>query len=181
MIYLISQVTFIFLTQIYYNMNFITFSSNFMTRFLWYFKINLRRLLLEDKCLAHEKWIFLNMPAKPIIRVRSFVKMQGNLWKISCSLQTLLKILVFHNFFQIFRTTVFQEKQFSKNKQKVPIILTFMNSKLPDDWQISDKQYHLVQKTKSCEISNTDIYVGEDLEFIIHVFYWCIQLDHEIY
>ena len=53
-----------------------------------------------------------------------------------------------------------------------------MNSKLPDDWQISDKQY---QKGKSYEISNTDIHIGEDLEFIVHVFYWCIQLDHEIY
>ena len=56
-----------------------------------------------------------------------------------------------------------------------------MNSKLPDDWQISDKQYHIFQKSKSYEISNTDIYIGEDLEFIIHVFYWCIPLDHEIY
>ena len=24
-------------------------------------------------------------------------------------------------------------------------------------------------------------YIGENLEFIIHVFYWCIQLDHKIY
>ena len=63
----------------------------------------------------------------------------------------------------------------------MPIMLTFMNSKLPDDWQISDKQYHIFQKSKSYEISNTDIYIGEDLEFIIHVFYWCIPLDHEIY
>ena len=50
-------------------------------------------------------------------------------------------------------------------------MLIFMNSKLPDDWQISDKQYHTFQKSKSYEISNTDIYTGEDLEFIIHVFY----------
>ena len=56
-----------------------------------------------------------------------------------------------------------------------------MNSKLPDDWQISDKQYHIFQKSNFYEISNTEIYIGEDLEFIIHVFYWCIQLDHEIY
>ena len=60
-------------------------------------------------------------------------------------------------------------------------MLTFMNSKLLCGWQISDKQYHIFQKSKSCEVSNTDIYIGEDLEFIIHVFYWCIQLDHEIY
>ena len=53
-------------------------------------------------------------------------------------------------------------------------MLTFMNSKLPDDWQISDKQYHIFQKSKSYEISKTDIYIGEDLEFIIHVFYCCI-------
>ena len=58
---------------------------------------------------------------------------------------------------------------------------TFMNSELPDDCQISDKQYHIFQKSKSFEISNTDIHIGEELKFIIHVFYWRIQLDHEIY
>ena len=25
------------------------------------------------------------------------------------------------------------------------------------------------------------IYISEDWEFIIHAFYWCIPLDHEIY
>ena len=25
------------------------------------------------------------------------------------------------------------------------------------------------------------MYIDEDWEFNIHVFYWCIQLDHEIY
>ena len=60
-------------------------------------------------------------------------------------------------------------------------MLIFMNLKLPDNWQITDKQYHIFQKNKSCEISNTDIYIGEDLEFNIHVFYWCIQIYHEIY
>ena len=50
-------------------------------------------------------------------------------------------------------------------------MLTFMNSELPDDWQISDKQYHIFQKNKSYEISNTDIYIGEELGFIINVFY----------
>ena len=53
--------------------------------------------------------------------------------------------------------------------------------KLPDDWQISDKQNHISQKSKSYEISSVDIYVGEDLEFIIRVFSWSIPLDHEIY
>ena len=60
-------------------------------------------------------------------------------------------------------------------------MLTFVNSKLPDDSQISDQQCHIFLKSKSYAISNTDIYIGEDLKFLIHVFYWCIQLDHEIY
>ena len=37
-----------------------------------------------------------------------------------------------------------------------------MNSKLPHDWQISDKKNHIFQKSKSYEISSTDIYIGED-------------------
>ena len=48
---------------------------------------------------------------------------------------------------------------------------------LANTWQ----QNHIFRKSKSYEISSTDIYVGEDLEFIIRVFSWCIPLDHEIY
>ena len=48
-------------------------------------------------------------------------------------------------------------------------------------WQISDKQDQIFQKSKSYEISSIDIYVGEELEFIICVFSWCIPLDYEIY
>ena len=32
-------------------------------------------------------------------------------------------------------------------------MLTFMNSKLPQDWQISDKKDHIFQKRKFYEIS----------------------------
>ena len=53
-------------------------------------------------------------------------------------------------------------------------MLTFMSSKLPGEWQISDKQYRIFQKSKSYEIPNTDKYIGEDLEFI----YSCILLVH---
>ena len=59
-------------------------------------------------------------------------------------------------------------------------MLTFMNSKLTK-MTGKDKQNHIFQKSKSYEISSTDIYIGEDREFIILVFYWCIPLDHEIY
>ena len=49
-------------------------------------------------------------------------------------------------------------------------MLTFMNSKLLNDSKISDKQKHIFQDNKSYEISSTDTYVGENLEFIIRVF-----------
>ena len=60
-------------------------------------------------------------------------------------------------------------------------MMTFMNSKLQYDWQIIDKKNYIFQKIKSYEISTTNIYIGEDLEFIIHVFYWCIPSDHKIF
>ena len=131
MIYLVSQATFIFLTQIYYSMNFITLSSNFITRFPWYFKINLRRLLLEDNFLAHKKCIFLNMPAKLVLRIRNFVKM-------------LLK-----NFLQ--------PANFSENTGPTQFFSKFFR-------QLYFNNINFLTK----------------LNFI-HVFYWCIQLDHEIY
>ena len=115
------QSYFMFLTQIYCNVNFTKLSSNFITRFSWYFKINLCRLLLEDNVLAHKKCIFLNMPAKLVLRIRNFVKMQGNLWNISCSLPTLLKYWSSTIFFQRLLTTVFKEHQFPSKNQKVPL------------------------------------------------------------
>ena len=82
MIYLISQITFLFLTQIYYNMNFITsssilpqdfpgtlrliFADCFWRTFLWYTK-------------NEHLWIYLQNLSE---RIRNFVKMQGNLWPI---------------------------------------------------------------------------------------------------
>ena len=44
-----------------------------------------------------------------------------------------------------------------------------------------DKQNHIFQKSKSYEIYSTVIYIGEDREFIIHIFYWFIPLDHKTY
>ena len=59
-------------------------------------------------------------------------------------------------------------------------MLTFMNSKLTK-MTGKDKQNHIFQKSKSYEISSTVIYISKDQKIIIHVFYWCIPLDHEIY
>ena len=55
-----------------------------------------------------------------------------------------------------------------------------MNSKLPHDWQISDKKTTFSKEVNPMKYP-AQTYIGEDLEFIIHVFYWCIPLGHEIY
>ena len=57
-------------------------------------------------------------------------------------------------------------------------MLNFMNSKLTS-MTGKGKQNHIFQKIN--EISSTVIYISKDQKFIIHVFYWCIPLDHEIY
>ena len=55
-----------------------------------------------------------------------------------------------------------------------------MNSKLTK-MTGKGKQNQIFQKSKSYEISSTVMYISKDQKFIIHVFYWCIPLDHEIY
>ena len=152
MIYLISQVTFIFLTQIYYNMNFITLPSNFITRF---FPGTLRSIFAN--CFWRTK-----------------------IWKISCSLKTLLKILVFNNLFPNFSGNCILINFLTKTRKcLICWLLWIQNYQITGNYLTSNTTFP--KKSNSYEISNTDIYIGEDLEFIIHVFYWCIQLDHEIY
>ena len=105
----------------------------------WDFKINLRQLLLEDQNL------------------KNFLQPENS------SENSALQKIFSKFFWQLYFN------QFSNKNQKVRNMLTFKNPKLPDYWQLSDKQYHISQKSNSYEISNTDIYIGEDLEFIIHV------------
>ena len=163
-----------------YNMNFVTLSWNFITRFPWYFKINLGRRFLEANFLARKKCIFLNMPAKLVLRIRNFVKMQGNLWKISCSLPTFLKILVFHNFFQIFWQLYFKNINFLTKTKKCLLcwLLWIQNYQMTGKYLTSNTTFFKKVNPKKYQIQT---YIGEDLEFIIHEFYWCIQLDHKIY
>ena len=106
--------------------------------------------------------------------------MQGNLWKICCSLQlfknTRLPQFLFKGFWQLH----FKNINFLTKSIIAPVMLTWMSSKLTK-MAGKDKQNHIFQKSKSCEISSTDIYIyiSEDWEFIIHMFYWCISLNHE--
>ena len=54
-------------------------------------------------------------------------------------------------------------------------MLIFINSKLPDDWQISVNQYHIFQKSTSYKISNTEIYWWGP-----GIYYSCILLGYLI-
>ena len=177
-IYLIFQVTFIFLTQIYNNLNFITFSSNLSNDFPSTLRSIFTDCFWRTIFQQTKMHIFENACKNCLKKLGILLKCRE---KFLAACQLLWKYWFFTIFVQIFPTPVFWEHQFSNKHQKVPIMLTFMNSKLLDDWQISEKQYQIFLKNKSYEISNTGIYIGEDLEIVVQVFYRCIQLDHEIY
>ena len=93
----------------------------------------------------------------------------------------LLKKLVFHNFFsKVSGNCILGTSKTSKH------FLTKTTRCLYAEFHefstnCKDKQNHIFPKCKSYKISSTVIYMGEDREFIIHVFYWCTPLYHEIY
>ena len=60
-------------------------------------------------------------------------------------------------------------------------MLTFMNSKLRNKLVVLTSKTQFKKKKKFYKIYSTDLCIGEDLEFIIHVFHWCTLLDHELY
>ena len=93
-------------------------------------------------------------------------------------------MLVFHKFSsKIFDINYFKNSNFLTKTKRCLLWIQkrILSLKLSDVWQLSEKQNHISQNSKSYEISSTGIYVGEDLKFIICVFFWCIPLDHEIY
>ena len=69
-------------------MNFITSSSNFITRFLWHFEVTFSPTASGGLFFEHTKnacfWICLQ---NLFSRFRRFIKMQRSLWKISCNLE----------------------------------------------------------------------------------------------
>ena len=62
----------------------------------------------------------------------------------------------------------------------MPIMLTFMNSNLPDKLVVLISKTIFSKRVNPMKYS-VKTYIGDDLEFIIHVFDWCIPLDHKIY
>ena len=107
MIYLISHISSIFLTQIDYHMNFITSlsisSQGFPGTLISIFGgglVHKKMHISEYVCRTCLKELGIRNGIE-IFKLLIFV-----LWKIYCSLKH-LKILLFHNFYQRFLTTVF--------------------------------------------------------------------------
>ena len=95
MIHLISQVTFIFLTQIYCNMNFITSSSNFIARFSWHFEINCfwRTVFCSTQKMHISECVRKSSPKE----LRILLKCRETCEKVLAAFYS-SKILVFHDF-----------------------------------------------------------------------------------
>ena len=83
MIYLMSQVTFIFLTLLYYKMNFITSSQTmvFIKYFPRIFRISFIDCFWRTIFCSTQKYVSKNV-CKTCLKELGILKMQGNLWKI---------------------------------------------------------------------------------------------------
>ena len=107
--------------------------------------------------------------------------MQGKPLKNFLQPASLLKILVFHNFFfKVFWQLYIKNISFLTNTKICLIMLTFMNSNLPDKLVVLISKTIFSKRVNPMKYS-VKTYIGDDLEFIIHVFDWCIPLDHKIY
>ena len=107
--YLTFQVTFIFLTQIYYNMNFIILPSDFTTRFLWHFQV----------IFSTQKMHISEYACKTFLKELGILLNAGKSLKNFLHPATLLKLLVFHKFFsKVFWTLYFKNINFLTKTKK---------------------------------------------------------------
>ena len=147
-------------------MNFIT--SNFITRFLWYFKINLHRLHLEDNFLAHKKMHISEYACITCIKkLEILLKCRETFEKFltACQLfqNTGLPQFFFKDFWQLYLNNI---SFLAKTKRCLNAEFYEFKTKLTG----KSKQNHIFQKSKSYEITSTVIYISKDQKFIIHVF-----------
>ena len=63
----------------------------------------------------------------------------------------------------------------------MPIMLFFMNSKLPDKLVVLRNKTKFFKKVNAIKHPVKTYILMRTWNFIIHVFYSCIPLDHEIY
>ena len=131
MINLVSKITFIFLTQIYYNMNFVTWPSissqdslgalgSIFVHCFWrsFFVAHTKMHISENACKTCLKELGILLECR-----KTFVKF---LAACNSSTNTGLPQFFFTGFWKLYFTNI----SFLTKNQKVPIMLTFINSKL---------------------------------------------------
>ena len=117
----------------YYNMNFITSSSDFITGFPWHFEINLCRLLLEDNFLPHKKMHISEYACKICLKeLEILLKCRQTFEKFVAACNSSKNTGLPQFFFKVFWQLYFKNINFL-TKTKKPIILTFKNSTVPHD------------------------------------------------
>ena len=177
MIYLISQISFIFLTQIYYDVSFITLSS------IWshYFSGTLRSIFVN--CFwrtffaARKKCIFLNVCKIWLKELGILLKRRETFEKFSAACNSSKNTGIPHIFFIGFWQLYFKNINFLK-KTKGTYHADFYEFKTKMNGK--DKQNYIFQKSKSYEIFSIYIYI------YIYIYWWgpgiysCILLVYPI-
>ena len=138
MIYLISQVTFIFLTQIYYNMNFITSSSISSQDFLGTLRSIFANCFWRTFFCSTQKMHISEYVCKTCLKeLGTFLKCR-EFFERFFQPASVLKILVFHNFISKFSGNYFKATYFlNKNQNVYAAFREFKTTRwLANIWQV---------------------------------------------
>ena len=119
MIYLMSQITLLFLYQIYYNMNFITSSSVLPQDFPGTLRLIFAYYFWRTFFVVHKKCLFRNISSKLLKELGILLKRRETLEKFVAAWNS-SKNAGLPQFFQRFLATVFKEHQFPNKNQKTP-------------------------------------------------------------
>ena len=117
--YLISQITFIFLTQIYYNMNFITSSSISSQDFLGTLRSIFANCFWRTFFCSTQKMHISEYVCKTCLKELGILLKCRETFKKFIAAWNSATIWSSTIFFQRFSTTVFKEHQFPNKNQKV--------------------------------------------------------------
>ena len=148
---------------------------NFIIRFPWHFEISLCRLLLEDFfCSTQKKHVSEYVCKSSLKELRILLKCRKTFEKFLAVCYSSKNTGLPKGFWQLY----FKNINFLTKTRRC-LYADFYEFKTKMSGK--DKQNHIFQKSKSYELSSGGIYFSEDREFIIHEFYWCIPLRHEIY
>ena len=118
MIYLISQITFLFLTQIYYNMNFITSSSNLPQDFSGTLRLIFPDCFWRTFCGTQKMHICEYICKTCLKEIGILLKCRETFEKFIAAWNS-SKNTDLPQFFQRFLATVLKEHQFPNKDQKV--------------------------------------------------------------